>query len=155
MAPFEFGWQPLNWHPLTADDLEVGWERSWEVAMTYPLVAWYADLAEDANSWYSPQGSPFGPPVAPPLLVSRLAAHVTDPLGRMMGFLNTRNRTETLAPTLVGMTVRFSGRIQGMYERRGRQYVQLVVDAHDIESGTHLLHEEKEYAVARAEGGGP
>ena len=144
---FDFSWQPLNWHPLTEADLEVGWERTWDVPITYELIAWYADLSEDMHPWYTQGGSPFGPPVAPPLLISRLAAHVTDPLGRMIGFLNTRNRTETLAPAVVGMRLRFHGRIGRISERRGRRYLHLVVDAHDVESGSALLHEVKEYAI--------
>ncbi len=148
------GWTGLNWRPLTDDDLEVGFEREWDVRITYPLIAWYADLCGDPNPWYSVGGSPFGPPVAPPLLISRLASRLTDSLGRMMGFLNTRNRTVTLAPATAGMVARFRGRIADKYERRGRRYVRIIVEAHDVASGTALLREEKEYAIppARDEG---
>ena len=145
---FDFRWQPLNWKPLTAKDLRVGWEREWDVPITYPLIAWYADLAQDPHHWYSQRGSPFGPPVAPPLLMSRLASQLTDSLGRMMGFLNTYNRTETLAPTVVGTVVRFQGRIDDLSERRGRLYVRLSIQARDAESGTALLREIKEFVVA-------
>ena len=145
---FDFRWQPLNWEPLAAKDLRIGWEREWDVPITYQLIAWYADLAQDMHPWYSPRGSPFGPPVAPPLLISRLAAQLLVPLGRMLGFLNTYNRTETLAPTVVGTVVRFHGRIDDLYERRGRRYVRLSVQARDAESGTALLRESKEFVVA-------
>ncbi|MEE9286077.1 MAG: hypothetical protein V3V35_10180 [Dehalococcoidia bacterium] len=141
------GWTALNWRSLTEDDLEVGFQREWDVRITYPLVAWYADLCGDPNPWYGVQGSPFGPPVAPPLLMSRLAARLTDSLGRMRGFLNTRNRTVTLAPTTVGMVARFRGRIDAKYQRRGRRYVRLVIEAHDVASGAALLQEEKEFVI--------
>ncbi len=144
-------WRPLNWHPLTWDDLAVGYEREWEVPITYPLIAWYADLAQDAHEWYTQRGSPFGPPVAPPLVLSRLASELTAPLGRMMGFLNTRNRTETLAPTVVGMVVRFRGRIAERSERKGRRYVRMEIEARDAESGTLLTRDVKEYAAPPAQ----
>ncbi|MBI3742880.1 MAG: hypothetical protein HY261_01140 [Chloroflexi bacterium] len=143
----EIAWHPLNWHPLTWEDLHEGWGREWDVAITFPLIAWYADMSQDANTWYTQRGSPFGPPVAPPLLLSRLGSQLTDSMGRMMGFLNTRNRTETLAPAVAGTVVRFKGRLTGKFERRGRRYISMVVDAYDAETGAHLLHEEKEYAV--------
>lgn len=141
----DFSWKPLNWHRLGWDDLTVGWERTWDIPLTFETVAWYSDLAEDPNPWYSFQGSPWGPPVAPPLLMSRLCSRITDPIGRMMGFLNTYNRTQTLAPALVGTVIRCHGRITEKFVRNGRQYVRYVIDVTDAESGTPLLHEEKEY----------
>jgi hypothetical protein len=141
----DFSWKPLNWHRLSYDDLKVGWERTWEIPITFESVAWYADLAEDPNHWYSFQGSPWGPPVAPPLLMSRLCSRITDPLGRMMGFLNTYNRTFTFEPALVGTMGRFHGRVTEKFEKNGRQYVRYEIDVTDAATGKKLLHEEKEY----------
>jgi len=46
----------------------------------------------------------------------------------MIGFVNTWNRTETLAPALVGTLARFHGRISDKFERKGRRYVHYVID---------------------------
>jgi hypothetical protein len=140
-------WKPLNWRPLTYDDLVVGWEHQWDVPITFPVVAWYADLAQDPHEWYTQRGSPFGPPVVPPLVISRLGSELTSPLGRMMGFLNTRNRTETLAPAVVGMVVRFKGRIAEKFEQKGRRYVRMVIEARDAATGQLLTRDMKEYTA--------
>ena len=143
----DFAWQSPNLRTIQWDDLVVGWERTWELPITFEAVGWYADLAEDPNPWFSLFGSPWGPPVAPPLLMSRLCFRITDPLGRMIGFLNTWNRTETLAPTLVGTVARFHGRIVGKEERKGRRYVRYDIDVEDAATGQPLLREQKEFAV--------
>ena len=149
---YDFRWQTPNLKRIGWDDLVVGWERTWDMPITLDAVGWYADLSEDPNPWYGALGSPWGAPVAPPLLMSRLCFRITDPLGKMIGFLNTWNRTETLAPALVGTMARFHGRISEKFERKGRRYVRYVIDVNDAETGRALLHEEKEYVVAPSTG---
>jgi acyl dehydratase len=144
---FDFAYPTQNLHPIDYDELVVGYERTWEYPVTFADIAWYADLSEDGNRWYTVFGSPWGPPVCPPLLMSRLGIRTTDPQGRLIGFLNTWNRTETLAPTRAGTVVRFRGRITGKFERNGRRVVRLHVDAEDAETGEPLLREEKEYVA--------
>ena len=51
--------------------------------------------------------------------MSRLAFRVVDPLGKMIGWINTWNRTHTLAPARVGTVARFHGRISEKFEKKG------------------------------------
>ncbi len=129
------------------EDLKVGYERVWEKKVTPEGVAWYADLSEDYITWYGPFESPFGDPVAPPLHISRLAVWTTEPLGRMKGFANTRNFSEMFEPVFVGTTLRFHGRITDKYEKRGRRYVDIAVDAFDTATGKLVHREMKTYMV--------
>ena len=135
---------------ITLDELHVGYERIWEKEITQELVFWYADLAEDYSSWYGLFESPFGDPVAPPLLISRIAIWTTEPLGRMKGFVNTRNFTEILGPVFVGTRLRLHGRITNKYVKRGRWYIDQVVEARETETERLVLRDSKTYMVARS-----
>ncbi len=135
---------------ITLDDLHAGYERIWERDITQELVFWYADLAEDYSSWYGLFESPFGDPVAPPLLISRIAIWTTEPLGRMKGFVNTRNFTEILGPVFVGTRIKLHGRITDKYVKRGRWYIDQVVEAREAETERLVLRDSKTYMVARS-----
>ena len=54
----DFGWQAPNFHQIQWDELVLGWERTWDVPISFEAVAWYADLSEDPNPWYGKHGSP-------------------------------------------------------------------------------------------------
>jgi acyl dehydratase len=149
----DFGWEPPNFHPIGWSDLVLGWERTWDMPITFESVAWYADLAEDPNPWYGKKGSPWGPPVAPPLLVSRFCFRVCEPLGISVGWINTWNDSETIAPVLVGTVARFHGRITDKFEWNGRRYVRYAIDVSDAATGKPLQHEEKEFIVEKISAG--
>lgn len=140
--------------PPTLDMLPVGFEHMWELTITQDMVRLYAEPVEDYNPWYEDgEESPFGFPVLPPLYLSHEARKTSQPLGPMAGRVHTSHESELLAPIPVGTRLRLRGRITDKGMKKGRPWLEEMVEVTDAETGTLYFRERREYILSlRREG---
>jgi hypothetical protein len=130
MNQAEYNKQALDWREIKVGSqvavLEYG------VAPT-DVLHYATEAVKDPDPWYT-EGSPFGAPIVPPGYFYGDYLRLVVVPNYPMGVLNSQLSFESKGPIFHGEQVTVTGTVDRLYEKRGRQYMDLGISVRKKDS---------------------
>lgn len=113
--------QAVNWRTLKTGS-EIG-TLVYSIPLT-DVMHYTADAVQDTDPWYT-ENSSYGRPIVPPGYFYGQYINLLVMPNYPMGVLNSQLTYESKGPIFVGEQVKVIGKIDRMYEKRGRPYMEI------------------------------